>query len=111
MPRPNMVAVTNSQGEISMRSLFFFMLAATLMLSQTAFAQSDLDGYTPMLAGVPADPDTAYVRAMALQSDGKLLIGGEFQTVNGVACPGLCRLNVDGNVDSTFEDFPHYDQT
>ena len=38
----------------------------------------------------------------AVQTDGKILIAGDFETVNGVACPGVARLNSDGTRDSSF---------
>lgn len=46
-------------------------------------------------------PD-AVVNTVALQPDGKILIGGCFSTVGGVPCPGLARLHRDGTVDSAF---------
>ena len=39
------------------------------------------------------------VSAVAVQADGKIVIGGYFTTVNGFARNGLARLNVDGTVD------------
>jgi uncharacterized delta-60 repeat protein len=43
------------------------------------------------------------VDSMAVQpSDGKVLIGGYFTTVNGVAHNGLARLNTNGSLDNTF---------
>jgi len=42
------------------------------------------------------------VRAIAVQSDGRILIGGEFATVNGVSRPFLARLNANGSFDSSF---------
>jgi uncharacterized delta-60 repeat protein len=42
------------------------------------------------------------VRAIAIQSDGKILIGGEFTNVNGVAMNRIARLNADGSLDSGF---------
>lgn len=40
------------------------------------------------------------VHAVAIQpNDGKILIGGVFKWVNGVACSGIARLNADGSVD------------
>jgi uncharacterized delta-60 repeat protein len=44
------------------------------------------------------------VNAVALQSDGKVLIGGEFSTVNGVNRLGIARLNRDGSLDNHFLD-------
>ena len=43
------------------------------------------------------------VNAIALQSDGKILVGGEFTSFRGVAGLGrIVRLNADGTVDGTF---------
>ena len=39
---------------------------------------------------------------MAQQGDGKVLIGGAFAHVNGVAEPGIARLNTDGSTDPSF---------
>ena len=51
---------------------------------------------------VGAGPNGA-VRTLALQPDGKLLVGGDFTTYNGAAAPGrLLRLNADGSLDATF---------
>ena len=51
------------------------------------------------------DPGTGpngNVRAIAVQSDGKILIRGDFTTVNQVSRNGLARLNSDGSLDTTF---------
>ena len=42
------------------------------------------------------------VRAIAIQSDGGILIGGDFTNVNGVAQNHIARLNSDGSLDATF---------
>ena len=42
------------------------------------------------------------VKTIALQSDGKIIIGGQFATYNAVAKNGLARLNADGTDDATF---------
>ncbi len=47
-------------------------------------------------AGVPA------VYAIALQPDGKILIGGVFNTVLGVTRNNIARLNTDGTLDMAF---------
>jgi hypothetical protein len=39
---------------------------------------------------------------MALQSDGRILIGGGFTAVNGASRGGVARLNADGSVDTSF---------
>jgi len=43
------------------------------------------------------------VRSVALQPDGKMIIGGIFTTVQGVPCNRLARLNRDGSLDRSFD--------
>lgn len=40
--------------------------------------------------------------SMALQADGKILVGGHFDGLNGQDRPGIARLNSDGSLDATF---------
>jgi uncharacterized delta-60 repeat protein len=42
------------------------------------------------------------VRALALQSDGKILVGGSFTTYNGATGEGVVRLDADGGIDASF---------
>lgn len=42
------------------------------------------------------------VSAIAVQPDGKILIGGIFDDVNGASRQGVARLNANGSVDNTF---------
>jgi hypothetical protein len=49
--------------------------------------------------GLGAD---ASVRALALQSDGKVLVGGDFGVFDGVVSPRLARLHADGILDRSF---------
>jgi uncharacterized delta-60 repeat protein len=44
----------------------------------------------------------AAVNALALQSDGKIIVGGNFTSFNGNTQNYLARLNSDGSYDSTF---------
>ena len=43
------------------------------------------------------------VNAVVLQSDGKVLVGGDFTTVRGAFRNGIARLNADGSVDGTLD--------
>jgi uncharacterized delta-60 repeat protein len=43
-------------------------------------------------------------RGLCLQSDGKILVGGQFDYFNGLTYSRLIRLNVDGTVDSAFNE-------
>ena len=42
------------------------------------------------------------VNAVAVDSFGRVLIGGDFDTVEGVSSGGIARLNIDGSVDNSF---------
>jgi uncharacterized delta-60 repeat protein len=44
----------------------------------------------------------SYVNSVAVQSDGKVLIGGEFTTYNGTSRGYVARLNADGSLDTGF---------
>jgi uncharacterized delta-60 repeat protein len=43
-----------------------------------------------------------YVSTTALQSDGKIIIGGNFTSYNGTSRNKIARLNADGSLDDTF---------
>lgn len=67
-------------------------------------------GITKMNANGALDPsfasgtgvDTAPVYDLALQADGKIVIGGAFTAVHGTAINRIARLNADGSLDTTF---------
>lgn len=42
------------------------------------------------------------VTAVAVQNDGKIIVGGSFTNYNGTAINRLARLNTDGTIDATF---------
>lgn len=42
------------------------------------------------------------VQTVSLQSDGRIIIGGDFTSYNGVSMNRLARLNTDGSLDATF---------
>jgi len=74
-----------------------WLLVASLVLGQIALAQSPgaLDAaFTPSITGV--------VHAVAVQSNGQIVIGGEFTSVNGAGRSNLARLNADGTLDTSF---------
>jgi uncharacterized delta-60 repeat protein len=54
---------------------------------------------TKIVEGDDKDP---FVFAVAVQPDGKVLIGGNFKTYNGVQSVGLVRINPDGSQDTSF---------
>ncbi|MFM9125521.1 MAG: delta-60 repeat domain-containing protein, partial [Actinomycetota bacterium] len=42
------------------------------------------------------------IRAIALQADGKIIIGGDFTSIGSTAMSGVARLNADGTLDTSF---------
>ena len=64
-------------------------------------ADGSLDtGFNP---GSGANGDNnAMIRTVVLQNDGKILIGGNFTQINGVARARIARLNADGSLDTGF---------
>ena len=72
-------------------------------LARPHVARLNTDGsldatFDPGLSG----PDGT-VWTLALQSDGKVIIGGEFGTVGGAVRGGIARLNADGTADNSFD--------
>jgi uncharacterized delta-60 repeat protein len=73
-------------------------LLAAFACTANAAAQSVFDGYAPNLSS--SGLFTPGVRAVAVQSDGSMLLGGD---IAGVNCARLCRVSADGRVDNAFE--------
>ena len=57
--------------------------------------------------GPASEMQYGYVSCIAVQSDGKIIIGGFFGSVNGVARKNLARLNPDGTLDTGYQ-FPSW---
>ncbi|MFL6234103.1 MAG: delta-60 repeat domain-containing protein [Thermoanaerobaculia bacterium] len=76
--------------------LITLLLVAVIFLPAAVRAQSPLDGFDP---GYGASET---VHAVAVQPDGKVLIGGQFMAVDGHPHIGVARLNADGSFDETF---------
>jgi uncharacterized delta-60 repeat protein len=45
---------------------------------------------------------TSYVTILTLQTDNKILVGGEFDSYSGITCERIIRLNSNGTIDNTF---------
>jgi uncharacterized delta-60 repeat protein len=50
----------------------------------------------------PSSGANGTIYAVAVQPDGKIVIGGDFTTFNSTPCPYLARLNLDGSLDASF---------
>ena len=59
-------------------------------------------GFNSGGVGAGSTGSSATVYALAVQSDGKIIIGGNFTSYNGVTMNHLARLNTDGSLDTNF---------
>ncbi len=67
-----------------------------LFMTNQTRGQSALDGFDPNVNGLA-------IRVVVVQPDGKILIGGDFTSVLGVARNNIARLNSDGTLDAVFD--------
>src|SRR5215218_5272505 len=85
--------------------LFSFAIGALFACSPEALAQTNL-------LDLAFNPGTGagdgLVETVVSQPDGKVLICGDFLSVNGVPQGFIARLNSDGSVDPTFHAGPGY---
>lgn len=51
----------------------------------------------------PGSGANGAVKALAVQADGRILVGGAFTSFDGQPRPGVARLNRDGSLDATFQ--------
>ena len=99
----------NSPQLSTMNFIRTFLLAAALTLlaaAPPAWAETagTLDpNFNPNVSG-----GKAVVRSIAVQPDGKIIIGGNFTSVHGEPHANVARLNADGSVDPSFTASTNY---
>jgi len=82
------------------RFLFLLFILVLPFLTQAQDGSNDLTfNVGEFIQGYKANGG---VSGIALQPDGKVLIGGDFTTVNGTPSDRIARLNSDGSLDSSF---------
>jgi uncharacterized delta-60 repeat protein/uncharacterized repeat protein (TIGR01451 family) len=69
---------------------------------RNGIARLNSDGTLDARFSSPIEGVNGSVRALVSQTDGRVLFGGLFTTVNGVNRNYLARLNYDGSIDSSF---------
>src|SRR5436190_10195647 len=74
-------------------SLVFLLLLSSVAYGVTGEVDLSFD---------PGSFVDGWVRTVAVQEDGKVLIGGDFTTVRGEVRPHIARLNSDGTLDGSF---------
>jgi uncharacterized delta-60 repeat protein len=92
-----------NQHDSERKTLFSFLPHVRCGL----FAAIVCGGALATMAQIP-QPDSfnpnadSSVSALAVQTDGKILLGGQFSTIGGVTRNSIARLNVDGTLDTAF---------
>lgn len=76
-------------------------------VAQSRLVRLNADGSTDSTFNIGTGA-SAGIRAIVVQPDGKIILGGDFNSFNGTARETLVRLNADGSVDTTWvgPDFP-----
>lgn len=74
-------------------------------VARSGIARINADGSldTTFNPGTGLALSSEFIYCMALQSDGKIMIGGTFASFNGVTRANIARLNADGSVDTSFD--------
>lgn len=100
-----MKKTTNFQiGYFPIRTLFMVLLFVIFGFNTNAQSGANDPTFNPTDIGFGcgdgADDD---IYSTALQSDGKIIIGGSFSSYNGFERNRIARLNADGTLDTTFQ--------
>jgi uncharacterized delta-60 repeat protein/gliding motility-associated-like protein len=70
--------------------------------TQNRITRLNSDGTLDTSFNIGTGVNGYYVRSIALQPDGKILVGGLFKDFNGTAQNSITRLNSDGTLDTSF---------
>ena len=79
--------------------IFYIIITLLIFNFQSVYSQDDGLPDNSFSSGTGFNND---VIAIALQSDGKILVGGSFTSYNGVNANRIIRLNANGTLDNTF---------
>lgn len=81
------------------------LLVGGFYSSQGPLLKLNIDGSIDTsfsLTNIQSFTTTGIINDIELQADGKIIIGGKFDTIDGRVIRGLARLNSDGSLDETF---------
>lgn len=97
--KPNQLSIADGlrrpQSDSMIGWRLFGLLLAFVATSSQTLAQG-LDGFAPLVQGGP-------VKALAIQDDGAIVVGGSFDSVDGQTRGSLARILADGRLDQSFD--------
>lgn len=91
--------IIQSDGKILIGGNFTTYNGTTAIRIARLNANGSLDASFNLTTSLGAN---GFVYSIAMQPDGKILIGGDFLTYNGTAIRRIARLNSDGSLDASF---------
>ncbi len=62
-----------------------------------------LNGDGSVDTSFPAAIADSSIASLSVDAEGKIVVCGEFNEINGSPCPGIARLKADGSIDPTFQ--------
>ena len=102
---PQIGTTSDKVGEINVQEDGKILVGGTFNtcggVSRNYIARLNADGTLDNSFNVGTGLDM-YLNSIALQPDGKILLGGRFNTYNGQAISEIVRLNTNGSVDNSF---------
>lgn len=89
---------------ILIKNILFSLLVSNLFFNAQLYAQQGKvdTTFNTLDDGLNGDGFDNTVRTLSLQSDEKLIVGGEYLNLNGISAPYLTRLMSDGTIDGDF---------
>ncbi|MBL9154861.1 MAG: delta-60 repeat domain-containing protein [Verrucomicrobiales bacterium] len=94
----------NTAATLTRLTALILPITALLSGATATAAPGDVDVLNANVSG-------GTVNVIAVQPDGKILIGGEFTQVHGISRNKLARLNPDGSLDTSFDPRPNNNVT
>ncbi|MEO6263792.1 MAG: delta-60 repeat domain-containing protein [Luteimonas sp.] len=88
------MATPRTQSWLTACGRAFLLLCMLALLPHASSAQNADDGFNPSANGD--------VFALAVQADGKIIVGGNFTIIAGQTRNRVARLNPDGSLDTSF---------
>lgn len=99
------VLALQADGKIILGGDFTYLIYGTLFLARNRLARLNPDGNADSF-----NPNAnATVYALAIQQDGKILVGGDFTLLGDGLCGRIARLETSGSLDPTFDCTPGAD--
>ena len=90
---------TQPDGKILVGGVYFATLAGQ---SRMSIGRLNADGTLDTAFNPPGGANDP-IQALAVQADGKIVVGGRFTTLGGVSRNRIGRLNADGTLDTSFD--------